>query len=136
MCILATSAAGGVKQYSRADFERIKPILAGRMAGYLIALGRNYAHVTTFAEGRYGDVMAAARMASQATFSVLPAQDGPRMVRMGSSTPHKYWEKYWIQLYLEIGKWLTPAARKHAAERLTSLDVEFKSETRGSASRR
>jgi len=121
----ANVGGGGVKQFRPEHYERIKPILAGRMAGYVIAHGRHYKRIATFTQGRYAQVMAEASNACQTTFPILPAQDGPRVVRIGKSTPRKYWEKYWIQLYLEIVNWLTPAARKQAAARLKGLDVEY-----------
>ena len=63
--------------------------------------------------------------ASQVDYCILPVSYGPNVVRIGSSKPRKYWEKYWIQLYLEIVYGLPPAARKQAAERLESVDVEY-----------
>ena len=36
-----------------------------------------------------------------------------------------YWEKYWIQLYLEIVSRLGPAARKQAQARLKKMNIEY-----------
>ena len=44
---------------------------------------------------------------------------------MGKSTPRKYWEKYWIQLTLEIAGWLGPEERAGIDERLQELDVDY-----------
>ena len=122
----ANVGGAGVKHFRPEHYERTKPILAARMAGYVIAHGRHYKRIATFTEGRYAEVMAEACKACQAAFPILPTQDGPTVVRIGKSTPRKYWEKYWIQLYLEIVNWLPPAARKQAAERLKSLDVAYR----------
>ena len=120
----ANVGGAGVKQFSRADYERIKPILAGRMAGYLIAHGGHYKRIATFTEGRYAEVMVAARQASQAEITILPVSVGPRVVRMGASKPRKYWEKYWVQLCLLLIGWLAPGAATEAEARLQALDVE------------
>ena len=122
----ANVGGGGVKHFRPENYERIRPILAGRMAGYVIAHGQQYKRIATFTEGRYGQVMAGASKACQVEFPILPIRDGPKVIRIGKSTPRKYWEKYWIQLYLEVVRWLSPAARKQAAARLKSLDVEHR----------
>ena len=119
----ANVRAGGVKHFSPEHFARAKPILAERMAQYTRAHGDNYDRIATFTEGRYGEVMAAARELSGVEFPILPAPSGPRVVRMGDSKPRKYWEKYWIQLYLEIVDWLPESRREEAQARLEELQV-------------
>ena len=42
---------------------------------------------------------------------------------MGDTRPRRYWQKFWIQLYLEIVSWLGPEQRTRAEERLKALDV-------------
>jgi hypothetical protein len=121
----ANVRAGGVKHFDGATYDRMKPILAGRMTHYLTAHGESYDRVATFTQGRYAEVMHEARSRAAMDFAVLPLLEGPRIVRMGRSTPLRYWEKYWIQLYLEIASWLEPAMQARAAERLRALDVEY-----------
>jgi hypothetical protein len=125
----ANVRGGGVKQFETRRYERAKPILATRMAQYVIAHGDNYEGVTTFTEGRYAEVMQEARATivkhsgEGAHFPILPQIGGPRIVRMGKSVPHRYWEQYWIQLYLEIVGWLAPDQQALAQARLEELGV-------------
>jgi hypothetical protein len=121
----ANVRAGGVKHLDDAHYARVKPILAERMAQYLMAHRDSYDHVTTFTEGRYAEVMAAAREMACAEFPILPAREGPRVVRIGDSTPRTYWQKYWIQLYLHVVGWLPPGMRAAAAVRLKEAEVEY-----------
>jgi hypothetical protein len=126
----ANVRGGGVKRFSTGHYVRTKPILATRMASYVIAHRLSYERVATFTEGRYAEVMEAARemvvekLGEQAGFPILPRAGGPRVVRMGQSAPHQYWARYWIQLYLEVVGWLTPDQQAQAAARLSKLDVE------------
>ena len=46
-------------------------------------------------------------------------------MRMGESMPRTYWEKYWIQLYLEIASWLDPDMQAQAEARLKKMDVKY-----------
>jgi hypothetical protein len=119
----ANVSAGGVKQFDTAVYARLKPILAQRMAEYMIAYRGNYDRMATFTDGRYGQVMREAKKLAGVEFPVLPSRRGPQVTRMGDSRPRRYWEKYWIQLYLEIVSWLEPEQRARAEERLKSLDV-------------
>jgi len=119
----ANIRGGGVKHFPRDYYEQVRPILAGRMAGYLIAHGRQYEHVAAFAEGRYAQVLADARMAAGSDFPIFPDTTGPQVTNILKGRP--YWEKYWIQLYLEIVRWLTPAQRKDAAARLKRTGVTY-----------
>ena len=121
----ANAGGGGVKHFGGEHYARVRPILAGRMADYITTHRGRYDHVATFTDGRYGEVMADARETAGADFPIFPAADGPRVRRMGASTPRTYWQKFWIQLYLEIVSWLKPAARAQAAARLRELDVEY-----------
>lgn len=119
----------GVKHMDDGTYNRVKPILARRMAQYLITHGSRYQRATTFTEGRYGDIMAEAqsiareRRGEDAYLRILPRLGGARIVRQGHTIPYRYWEQYWIQLYLEIVGWLEPDQGKQAVRRLEQLDV-------------
>lgn len=121
----ANVRGGGVKHFDRATYARVKPILAERMAQYIVAHRDNYDHISTFTESRYGEVMEAAKGIAGVDFRVLPVLNGPRVLRMGRSAPRKYWEKYWIQLVLEIVSWLEPVQRAQAEARLKEMDVRY-----------
>jgi len=121
----ANVRGGGVVHFDRSYYARVKPILAERMARYIIAHKDNYDRITTFTEGRYGEVMEAAKQIAAVDFRVLPVLDGPKIVRMGRSIPRKYWERYWIQLYLEIVSWLEPAQQALAEARLKEMGVRY-----------
>ena len=125
----ANVRAGGVKHFGNAYYAHVKPILAGRIAEYVTAHGENYDQITTFTEGRYGEVMEAAKRIASVDFRVLPARYGPEIKRIGRSIPIRYWEKYWIQLYLEIVSWLNPVQQERAGTRLKALDVEYRNVT-------
>ena len=117
---------GGVKHFDRAAYARVKPILAERMAQYIVAHRDSYDRMATFTEGRYAEVMQEAKKRTALDFPVLPRLEGPRIVRMGRSIPLRYWEKYWIQLYLEIVSWLGPVMQARAEVRLRTMDVEYR----------
>ncbi len=119
----ANVRGGGVKHFSQRYYDEVRPVLAGRMAGYLIAHRGHYQRIAAFTDGRYGEVMADVRATGVADFPILPEPDGPMVRRMGESYPRKYWEKYWIQLYTYVISWLGAAARERAEERLRKLDV-------------
>ena len=121
----ANVSAGGVKHLRRERYDYVKPILAARMAQYMIAHGGNYDRISTFTDSAYADVMREAARIAGIDFPILPAAGGPRVLRMGKSKPRTYWQKCWIQLYLEIVTWLGPAQQKEAAARLKELDVEY-----------
>jgi hypothetical protein len=121
----ANVGGGGVKHFDPDYFERVKPILAERMARYITVHGPRYRRMATFTDGRYGEVMAAAREIAGVDFPIFPDPGGPAIVRMGKSTPRTYWQRYWIQLYLEIVSWLSPADRRAAAARLDKLAIEY-----------
>ncbi len=127
----ANVGGGGVKHFDRKYYEYVKPILAERMAQYVITHKDNYEHITTFTESRYGEVMEEAReiivdcCGPDFYFPVLPVMDGAQILRMGKSMPRTYWEKYWIQLYLEIVSWLEEDLQEQAEERLIKMDVRY-----------
>jgi hypothetical protein len=126
----ANVRGSGVKQFDWRRYERVKPILAERMAQYMFTFREHYDRITTFTEGRYAEVMEAARdlaiaqASESAWFPILPKIGGTSIVRIGKATPHQYWARYWIQLYLEIVSWLEPNQQTQADARLHKLDVE------------
>ena len=122
----ANVGGGGVKHFSDDHYARVKPILAERMAGYITAHRESYDHIATFTHARYGEVMREARRIARVEFPVLPVQGGPAIVRMGRSRPRTYWQKYWIQLYLQIVGWLQPAQQAQAQARLKAIDVVYR----------
>ena len=65
-------------------------------------------------------------MIAGSDFRILPVLGGPRILRMGRSMPHRYWEIYWIQLYLEVVSWLKNAQRAQAEARLKELGVKYR----------
>jgi hypothetical protein len=119
----ANVGGGGVKHFRPEQYERVRPVLAERMAEYVTAHGGRYEHMTTFTEGRYGEVMADARRLAGARFDILPDPAGAQVVRMGTSKPRTYWQRFWIQLYLRIVGWLEPPLRAEADARLRKLKV-------------
>jgi len=121
----ANVGGGGVKHFSSEHYARVKPILAERMAAYVTAHRDCYDHITTFTDGRYGEVIEDAKGIAGVDFPVLPVPNGPRILRMGRSAPRTYWQKYWIQLYLEIVSWLESPSQEQAGARLKELDVRF-----------
>ena len=81
--------------------------------------------MATFTEGRYAEVMREARELSGANFPIFPELDGPQVMRRGKSFPRTYWEKYWIQLYLEIVSWLNPDMQAQAEARLERMQIGY-----------
>jgi len=122
----ANVGGGGVKHLDWAQYSHVKPILAERMARYIIAHRGSYDHISTFTESRYGEVMKDARKIAAVDFRILPMEKGARVMRMGRSIPRKYWEMYWIQLYLEIVSWLKPIQRANAEARLREMEVKYR----------
>jgi len=122
----ANVGGGGVKHFRDEHYGRVRPILARRMAQYITRHGEHYERIATFTHGRYGEVMADAREIAGLDFPIFPAGDGPRVIEVGSSRPRTYWQKFWIQLYLEIVRWLPRALRARAAERLGKLEVKYR----------
>jgi lambda repressor-like predicted transcriptional regulator len=121
----ANVAGGGVKGFDDEQYARVKPILARRMADYLETHGTRYEHIASFTDGRYGDVMRETQRLARVTFPIFPDAEGPRVTWTGRSRPRKYWDKCWIQLYLEILRWLPLKSRNAAEGRLAKLGVEY-----------
>ena len=121
----ANVRGGGVKHFSESRYRQVRPELAGRMAAYLLAHRGHYDRIATFTEGRYAQVMEDVRATGVRDFPILPDPDGPAVGSMGGSAPRAYWQKYWIQLYLEVVSWLSPGAQARAAARLRELAVDY-----------
>jgi predicted RNA-binding protein len=122
----ANVGGGGVKHFRDEHYGRVRPILAARMAEYLTAHRDSYDHAATFTDARYGEVMRDARELAGMELPIFPRRDGPAVVRMGKSKPRTYWQKYWIQLFLEIVGRLARARRVEAKRRLEELDVVYR----------
>lgn len=121
----ANVGGGGVKGFSPAHYERVKPILARRMADYVTAHGGCYDHIATFTQGRYAEVVRAAQQIAGVTFPIFPEDNGPKVVRIGESTPRTYWQKYWIQLALLLAHRLGSSARRQMRRRLRERLIEY-----------
>jgi len=115
--------AGGVKQMCLEAYADFRPLLADRVAAYLVRHGACYERIVAFADGRYGDVLADAAMLAKVTFPIFPRRDGIRVIRMAGSAPRPYWERYWIQLFLEIVSWLPAKEQDAARHRLAERGV-------------
>jgi hypothetical protein len=126
----ANVRGGGVKHFDRDTYARIEPILAERMAQYILTYGEDYERITSFTQGRYAEVLDHARLLSVQqdgpAFKILPQDDGAIVTRMKRSKPHQYWARYWIQLYLEIVGWLALEQQQQAYARLQKLEVEYR----------
>jgi hypothetical protein len=128
----ASVRAGGVKHLAQDEYDRVKPVLAQRLAAYVVAHGARYERYAAFTDGRYGDVMRAAvalagpQLPGVDRLHIFPQDDGPEVVRMGESVPRTYWARYWIQLYLEVVSWLPPREQARAARRLERRGVEYR----------
>jgi hypothetical protein len=126
----ANVRGGGVKHLDRETYARVKPVLAERMAQYILTYSERYERITSFTQGRYAEVLDHARALSAQqggpTFNILPQGDGAIVTRMKQSRPHQYWARYWIQLYLEIVSWLTRERQRQAQARLNKLEVEYR----------
>ena len=119
----ANLRANGVKHMSPQEYADSHPVLVERVAGYLAAHSSHYRSAAAFAGGRYGDILSEAAARAGVEVALLPRGDGPRVLRLGTSTARKYWEKHWIQLYLQVHQWLDPGQRLAADRRLEALDV-------------
>jgi hypothetical protein len=115
----------GVKQFGPERYTRARPVLAARLAAYLRAHGGNYDRIATFTQGRYGEVMNDVRRLTGREMAIFPEASGPAIVQMRGSPPRTYWQRYWIQLYLETVSWLSPRVQAAAAARLKALGVEW-----------
>jgi hypothetical protein len=127
----ASVGGGGVKHFSPVEFAEALPVLARRMADYLCAHQGSYDHACAFGEGRYGEVLAAAKLSLRAAghplapMPVFPWASGPHVRRLGDRTPLKYWDVFWIQLALEAMSWLTEDQQQAAHRRLVEMGVEY-----------
>ena len=121
----ANVGGGGVKHFGPDHYEQVKPILAERMAAYITAHRRRYDHFTTFTDGRYGEVMALAREIAGLDFPIYPVKGGARVLGLGGSKPRTYWQKFWIQLTLQLMAWLDPEQQAAAHQRLRKLSVTY-----------
>ena len=128
----ANVRGGGVKGMDRSQYERVRPVLAGRMAEYIAAHGDRHAHVATFTQGRYGEVMRDAQALLADTgrgrpdLAILPRDGGAQVVRLGVSKPRTYWQRYWVQLTLEIAGWLPLAEQAGVRARLRAMGVVYR----------
>jgi len=122
----ANVGGGGVKHFGDEHYEHVKPILAERMAAYITAHRGSYDHIATFTDGRYGEVMALAREIASVEFPIFPAKGGARVIDLDGSKPRTYWQKFWIQLALQIIGWLDPDQQAAARKRLRKLKVTYK----------
>ena len=122
----ANVGGGGVKHFSDEHYAHVKPILAERMAAYITAHRKSYDHITTFTDGRYGEVMALASEIAGVDFPIYPVKGGPRVLDLDGSKPRTYWQKFWIQLALQIIDWLDPDQQAAARRRLKQLKVEYR----------
>jgi len=122
----ANVSGGGVKHFRPEYYEQVKPVLARRMADYIVAHGARYRRTATFTEGRYGEVMAEAMRLAGVEFPILPVKGGAIITDMAGSKPRTYWQKYWIQLCLEIVSWLEPRQQAEAQARLKKLEVRYR----------
>ena len=121
----ATVSFGGVGHFSDADYAIVRPILAERMAAYIKKNKRRYKSYATFTSGRYGEVMADAAEIAGVDVAICPDPAGPRVIRMGDSRPRAYWQKYWIQLCLELADQLGPTAKTACLKRLADHNVVY-----------
>ncbi|HUT36310.1 MAG TPA: DUF5591 domain-containing protein [Planctomycetota bacterium] len=122
----ANVPGGGVKHFSPEHYEQVRPILARRMADYITTHGSRYERIATFTDGRYGEVMADAARLAGVEFPIFPIKRGPRVLHIDGSPPRTYWQKYWIQLCLEITSWLDPPQRSRAEARLRRQRVVYR----------
>jgi hypothetical protein len=120
----ATVSAGGVKQMPDSVYAAARPILVERMARYLEAHGARYRHVATFTDGRYGQVMRDVAHVSGRRITVLPDPHGPRVERYRGGKPRTYWQRYWVQLALELGRQKGPAGYAEVMDRMRQMGVE------------
>jgi hypothetical protein len=67
----------------------------------------------------------AARLAG-VEFPIFPVPGGPRVLHVDGSVPRTYWQKYWIQLCLEVLSWLSPHRQAAAHRRLKKMKVAYR----------
>jgi len=122
----ANVRGGGVKHFREDLYAEVRPILVERMAAYLATHGPRYRRAAAFGGSRYGVVVAEAASRAGGALPIFPDRGGPRVERIGGRVPRNYWQRYWIQLALEIIRWLTPEEGEAARERLRAHGVEYR----------
>lgn len=120
----ATVSATGVKQMPDFLYAAARPILVQRMADYLRAHGRHYQHIATFTDGRYAQIMRDVAQTLGRHIAILPNPTGPRVTRYQGGTPRTYWQRYWIQLALELSRPSGPKAQAQTLDRLRQMGVQ------------
>jgi predicted transcriptional regulator len=121
----ATVSGGGVKQMGEDEYARVRPVIAQRVAQYLDAHRDLYDHVLTFTDGRYAEVAEDAAALAGREIVLLPQVPGPRVTRDGLPSGRKYWDRYWIQLFLAVRDRLPSHARRLGDERLAAYGVGY-----------
>jgi uncharacterized protein DUF5591 len=121
----ANVSSGGVKHFSPDHYQEAGPVLSRRMMEYLQAHGDRYDRVAGFGDGRYGEVLRNAGELAGRPFPVFPREGAPHLLRVGASVPRTYWQRCWIQLFLEIVSWLDKPAAQAARRRLEALDAVY-----------
>jgi hypothetical protein len=124
----ANVRGGGVKHLARDVYAGVRPVLVRRMADYLSVHGPHYESAAAFGDSRYGEVMADAAATAGTPLPIFPVEGGAVVKRIGTSTPRTYWQKAWIQLFLEIVSWFGPKERAAARERLAAAGVAYDQE--------
>ena len=123
----ANVSGGGVKHFSDDLYAAVEPVLARRMAEYLQRHAGRYEHVAAFGDRRYAEVMGDAAKRAGVAVAVYPDRAGPSVVRWGrGSTPRTYWQRYWIQLCLDLMGRMGEADRAAAEQRLADGRVEWR----------
>ncbi len=67
------------------------------------------------------------QLRSNASLDVYyPYMSAPRVIDLDGSKPRTYWQKFWIQLALQIIGWLDPEQQAAARKRLRKLKVSWR----------
>jgi hypothetical protein len=115
----------GVKHFGADLYAEVRPVLVRRMAEYLRIHGPRYRKLAAFGDSRYGEVMGEAAGEAGIDLPLFPDPGGPRVLRIGDSEPRTYWQKYWIQLSLQVLGWLPAEEAERGRERLREAGVEW-----------
>jgi len=121
----ANVRGGGVKDFGPAAYQAARPVLSRRMAEYIQTHSSRYEAMWAFTDGRYADIVAEAARLAAVDIRILPDPQGPGVLRLGKSVPRTYWQKFWIQLCLEIVSHLDPGNQAAARDRLRKLNVTY-----------